>query len=216
MVSLRENIFETSSILAWNFLEHLASRYWNNQDKNFLLKITEEKSNDFISKLKETASNYMSNEIKDEDILLIGEYSKRYNIKNLLISEITTNILFFSPVTYRILSMFEKEEILEENDEEKIKKMNLIRNLLLHNGYSLKEISSHKNIDFNPIEFIASYKVFLYRKFLMFLKIIDDHTEFKFGRLILKDDYIDEKRIELEMEKKRRILKKNYIINIKN
>lgn len=201
MACLRESIVEVSSILAWNFLEHLASRYWKSENEDYLLKINQKKFDDYISTLKDTALKFIKDEIKKEDLLLTGEHSKVFNITNLLTSGISSKILPFSPVKYRILSMFEKEGILEDTDEEKIKTMNLIRNLLLHDGLSLIEISSHKKIKDDPKEFNAIYKAFLYRKFLMLLRIIEDHAEFKSGRLILKEEYIEENRLELQMKK---------------
>ncbi len=200
MASLKENIFETSSILAWNFLEHLASRYWKIEDQNFLLTIRQEKFEQYISKLKEFALNYLKNEIKKEDVLLTGESSKIYETKNLLTSGISSNIFRYSPVKYRIFSMLEKEGILEEEDKEKVKKMNKIRNLIMHDGLSLQDIRSNSRIDFDVIEFNVQYKTFLYRKFLMFLKIIPEHAQFKYGKLILKESNIEEQRLELKMK----------------
>ncbi len=200
MASLKENVFETSSILAWNFLEHLASRYWKIEDQHFLLTIKQEKFKQYISKLKEFALKYIKNEIKKEDVNLSGESSKIYDIKNLLTSGISSNIFRYSPVKYRIFSMLEKEGILEDEDKEKVKKMNNIRNLIMHDGLSLQDIRSNSKIDFDPIEFNAQNKAFLYKKFLMFLKIIPEHAQFEYGKLILKENNIEEQRLELKMK----------------
>ncbi|KKM06573.1 hypothetical protein LCGC14_1742650 [marine sediment metagenome] len=215
VASLRENIFETSSILAWNFLEHLASRYWKIEDQNFLLTIKQEKFEQYISKLKDFALNFIKNEIKKEDVLLTGEASKIYETKNILTSGISSSIFRYSPVKYRIFSMFEKEGILEDEDKDKVKKMNKIRNLIMHDGLSLQDIRATSKIDFDPVEFNVQYKAFLYRKFLMFLKIIPDHAQFQYGKLILKENNIEEQKLELKLKENGEPAKKIIMSTLK-
>ena len=190
MASLKEYVFETSAILAWNFLEHLAARYWNEKNKNYLLKLKKKEYKEFRKK----ALKFNKENVQDDYVLLTGEHSKVYDIAELLISN------NHSPAKYRIFSMFEKENIFEdkENDKDKIKKIYKIRNKLMHDGLSLEEIRSST---FNPIEFVSRYKIFIYQKFLMFLNIVDKYAEFRFEKLILKEDNLEEHRTEIEVIK---------------
>jgi len=192
MACLKEDIFEMSAILAWNFLEHLAARYWSEKNKNFLLKLKKEE----YKKFRKKAIKFNKNNIQDDFVLLTGIHYQG-DIENLLISD---NL---SPVRYRIYSMFENEGIFEnkEKDKDKIKYMYKIRNKLMHNGSSLEEIRSSQDITFNPIKFVSTNKFFIYQKFLRFLNIIDKYAEFRFDRLIFKNDNLEEQRTELELIK---------------
>ena len=212
MACLKEDIFEMSAILAWNFLEHLAARYWNEENKNFLLKLNKEKFKEFRKK----AVKFNKDNVQDDCVLLTGEHSEAYDIAELLISD------NHSPAKYRIFSMFEKEDIFEdnENDKDKIKKMNKIRNRLMHDGSSLEEIRSSPSITSQPIKFVSTYKSFIYRKFLRFLKITDKHANFRNGRLILKDDNLEEYRTELGLikngEKKGKLTLSTMKLSVEN
>lgn len=193
MACLKEDVFETSAILAWNFLEHLAARYWSEENKDFLLKLKSEKYKEF----KQGAVKFNKENVQDDYVLLTGEHSRVYDITDLLISN---NI---SPVKYRIFSMFEKKDIFEdkENDKDKIRKLYKIRNKLMHYGSSLEEIRSSPDINFNPTNFVITYKPFIYQKFLKFLNIVDKYAEFRNGKLILKDDMLEEYRTDLDLIK---------------
>ena len=84
------------------------------------------------------------------------------------------------------------------NEEMKVWK---IRNKLIHNGISLEELWTHREITFDPIKFVSTYNFFIYRKFLMILNIVDKYAEFRYGKLILKEDNLEEHRTELEVIK---------------
>jgi len=82
MACLKENLFEICAILAWNFLEHLAARYWNKKNKNNLLKLKKEE----YKELKIKTKKFIGNNIQDDYILLTGKHFEGLNIKELLIS----------------------------------------------------------------------------------------------------------------------------------
>jgi len=191
MASLKENVFETKAIFAWNFLEHLAARYWKKKNPNYLLKLKKKEYKNF----RKRAVKCNEAIVQKDNILLTGGYSEK--IAELLIPN---NI---SPAKYRIFSMFEKKGIFEDKEKEKdkINKMYKIRNKLIHNGFSLEELRTHQKITFDPIEVVSTYNSFIYRKFLMFLNIIDNYAEFRYGKLILKEDNLEEHRTELQVIK---------------
>jgi len=141
MAGLNESVFEKSAILIWNFLEHLAGRYWKEENKNYLYKLKNNEFKNFIKKVMK----FNEEIVKDDYVLLTGEYSKVYNISELLISD------NYSPAKYRIFSMFENEGIFEdkENEKDKIKKIHKIRNKLLHDGLSLEELKSVLTFNLN-------------------------------------------------------------------
>ncbi|MBA7688870.1 hypothetical protein ES703_97359 [subsurface metagenome] len=79
--------------------------------------------------------------------------------------------------------------------------MDKIRIKLMHYGSSLEEIRSSPDINFNPTNFVITYKPFIYQKFLKFLNIVDKYAEFRNGKLILKDDMLEEHRTDLDLIK---------------
>ncbi len=192
MACLREETFETGAILGWNVLEHLSSKYWNKMDKQYLYKIREEKYKSLYERLKKDTESFIKN-LDKEEMLLRGTIGEDYRkkIKSLFLSGLSSSFYNFSPTKYRIKSMFEKENILEDGNSYYIDNMNFIRQKLLHDGLSLQQIESLKKIDSNLTKFLEEYKAFIYRKMLKFLKIIDDHARFVDGRLIFEGEEIE-------------------------
>ena len=195
MACLREKTFETGAILGWNVLEHLSSKYWNSLGelgKKYLNKIEEKEFNELICILRGETEKFLKN-LNEKSILIPGKFGDKHrrNLKGLFYSGLKSNFTNFSPAKYRIKSMFEKSEIFEKEDSYYIDKMNFIRQKLLHVGLALQQIESLNEIDFNLIKFLGKYKAFLYRKMLMFLKIVPDHAMFIDGKLVIKDERIE-------------------------
>jgi len=222
MASLRESVFEIKASLIWDVLEYMATRYWKVIDTDKLYIIKKEKFKDFIKELKEIADNFLEkNNDKKNDVLLTGSYSKIYDYKILLKQNITDKIKNFSPIKYKIFSLFENENIpLSQEEINRVKIMQDIRNWIHHNGLSLTEIKQKmikKEIDEDPIQFVFRFVAFVHRKILEYIGVVDKFAYFYRGHLIFKRDRTSELEIRENSEvdinfKEKRII--NKIIKI--
>lgn len=136
----REILIEISGMIAWNVLEHIASRYWEEKDKKKLYIIKEEKLGEYIDFLDTCANQFIEDNIdKVHDVTLdLPDYKNNY--KNYLKRTITRNIIKFSPVKFRIYRMLEEEKIPYIPHKELIKDMYDIRVDRYHYGLNIAEI----------------------------------------------------------------------------
>jgi len=186
---LRSTMFEISAGLLWNTWEHLASKYWK-KDKNYLYVIKKAKYNEFIRALKEIADNFIEG-LEPEEIILENILNGKYNYKSLLKRDLSKDIANYSPATYRIFQMFDKEgDIFTDQELDFIMIMNRIRNDLYHKGLSLQEIGEKESI--KPVEFLEKFKSFTYRKFLKFFGVINNYADYVGGIFQWKDEIINE------------------------
>ncbi len=187
IASYKEPLIEISGTIAWNVLEHIASRYWNKKNKKKLYIIRKEKFEDYIDVLSQCAEKFIENidELKD---VLIDHPKYKGVYKGLLKNSLSSEILKYSPVKFRIYRMFEEEKISDKSDEELIKDMYVIRNDMYHSGLNISEIQQKRGK--NPIDVIVKFKPFLYRKILEFLGFIDEFFLFDTGHLITREETI--------------------------
>lgn len=185
ITSHKESLIEISGTVAWNVIEHMASRYWERVDRKKLYIITEKKLIKFIDFLDTHADQFITDNIETDDVT-IDHPDYKSNYKNLLKRTIKRDILKFSPVKFRIFRMFEEEKILYEPNKKLIKDMYDIRVYMYHYGLSLEEIQTKIRKD--PLDVIVKFKPFLYRKILEFLGFIDELFFFDSGYLIKKED----------------------------
>ncbi len=185
ITSYREQFIEISGTIAWNVLEHIASRYWDKKDKKMLYIVKEEKLNDYITFLDTTANHYIKHHVKEEDVILdLPDYKENY--KNYLKKTITRDIVKFSPVKFRIFRMFEEEKIVYMPNKDLIKDMYNIRIDRFHYGLNIAEIQQKRGK--NPIDVIVKFRPFLYRMILEFLGIISEFFFFDSGHLINREE----------------------------
>lgn len=186
---LRSTMFEISAGLLWNTWEHLASKYWK-KDKNYLYVINKAKYNEFIKTLKEITDCFIER-LEPEEILLENILNGKYNYKSLLKRDLSKDIANYSPATYRIFQMFDKEgDIFTDQELDFIMIMNRIRNDLYHKGLSLQDIGEKESI--KPVEFLEKFKFFTYRKFLKFFGVINNYADYVGGIFQWKDEIINE------------------------
>ncbi len=188
ITSYKEPLIEISGTIAWNVLEHIASRYWDKKNKKKLYIIRKEKFEDYIDALSQCADDFIDNidEIKD---VLIDHPNYKGNYKGLLKNSLSPEILKFSPVKFRIYRMFEEEKIPYKPNKELIKDMYDIRIDRFHYGLNIAEIQLKRGK--NPIDVIVKFRPFLYRKILEFLGFIDEFFFFDSGHLIKKEETVE-------------------------
>lgn len=185
IASYKEPLIEISGTIAWNVLEHIASRYWDKNNKKKLYIVRKEKFEEYIDVLSQCADKFIKNIDEIKDVLIDGaDYKGTY--KGLLKNSITSGILKFSPVKFRIIKMFEEEKIYDKAKKELIKDMYDIRVDRYHYGLNIEEIQLKRGK--NPIDVIVAFKPFLYRKILEFLGFIDEFFFFIYGHLIIREE----------------------------
>lgn len=187
IVSHKEPLIEISGTIAWNVLEHIASRYWNKRDKNKLYIIKKKKFNAYIKALSDCADDFIEHKINQQKDVLLDHPNYTGTYKSLLKNGLTPQIIGFSPVKFRIFKIFEEEGIEYESKKDLIMDMYDIRNKIYHDGLNIEQI---KNIlGKNPIDIIVKFRPFLYRKILELSGLIYEFFLFKSGHLTVKKEF---------------------------
>lgn len=189
MAFLRENVFELSVILGTTFIEHLTAVYWTIKDPEYLTNLKDDTFNKYITHLSKCAQDFIDNKLKVDEILLKGNYKNPSRVKSILKQNLSPNVNNFSPAKFRFFSLLEHENLEKMINKEQIKDLFEVRNGIIHDGRNYEDfLSMFAN---SPFYFLEIMKNMLYRFFLQFLKIVRDHFEFEFGRLILKEKLIN-------------------------
>ena len=217
LISKREHSLLNKVIYAWNVLEHFAFTYWENNNKDQLRIITEEKFRDLIDSLEKTLEEYINNEVNQNDVYISqinAEYYK-HDYKKLLKDKLRNGVDNFSPIKYKIIKMFENEGLnLTKQDYDLINKMNKIRNFIYHKGIEKEGIE--KEIKVDPKDLIGEFQKLLEIKFWEYFRFIDKYVKLKDNIFFFKKFQISKTPLEIgDYNEKIEILKKLDILREK-
>ena len=181
LISKREKIPAIKAAFAWNTLEHMAAKYWEEIDKSKLYIISKKKFDNLIKKLKKEFHIFLDNNIdEDKDVLVSNNSPSNYrtNYRSLLNQGLSESIYRFSPILYKIDQMFKNEGIqLKDKEIALIKKMKRIRDLMYHEGLDGDKIE--REIRQDPITIIQKFLKLLYLKIWEFFGFFNEITEYK-------------------------------------
>jgi len=85
MALLRENVFELSVILGTTFIEYLTAVYWTIKRPEYLTNLKNDAFNRYVTHLSESAQDFIKNKLKEDEILLEGDYKNSSTVKSILL-----------------------------------------------------------------------------------------------------------------------------------